>query len=641
MSTQSPSFSIIDIVLCEPLPLTLNGAVLTTAAERQIVFSGPDNSSVPGASIQEEASLLVRVRVRDSTHIASSYELVGRVGVANGLEVDLFGGSTLLTEHDTSDAVESVEFVITATLLLAPVSLVGLVAQPVTWHLFADGVSLGRCTTVLELYLVPPARYRIGCRPDAIVNYRPADETDESEPESTGLTERQVWAMMPVEALRVSACALSVDGSGLLRSRGGRIGFQLDAPLDWDRAAIARFVFFRNPPRYDIWNGDSSFVDIPLKPCGSSDYNRIALALTRYLAAIDDPSSTCDCFDMAAVAQVLLRVIGVFHTCYCVARPFGFMRLARLVGRGQSNNPFFGRVAGPPIVPPFDNDRTSFGIHSFVTLSPDRAIAQVIDTTAGPHLGREPLLPYLRDAVSEKHYDDSFDWPSPEKIADDLERCHGVVWVDALAPYIPPKGIYTILHDELGALACWLFENRRYAHKPHGFVSPLGSGSPLQGQGWQLHSMEKPSSCDERAQIWQYRNQHGGRLQVFYYVTSGLVANGHCALRLRRLMRIGASGQMAFRQSAGSEGNVAAKPPIGTSARPGVQAWSWTVRPVCFYVRVAGAHIDIEALRTWSCHQIEARHLPANTPAIILPPGAHAHGRHWVIRCQEQAPEMG
>jgi hypothetical protein len=155
-------------------------------------------------------------------------------------------------------------------------------------------------------------------------------------------------------------------------------------------ADIVQQVFNQNPPRYDIKSGRSFFTSI-------HSWDNITLFYQAYLAAGNHPGDVLNCYDAAAVVQYLLQQNGV-PTRYCFLKPFGYLRLTNLIGRGQCNNPFYSR-SGQPVVPPASPYRTSFGNHAFVLLADTATIA---DACAGPHLGTDTKQDYIHAAIDDQ-----------------------------------------------------------------------------------------------------------------------------------------------------------------------------------------------------------------------------------------------
>jgi hypothetical protein len=122
---------------------------------------------------------------------------------------------------------------------------------------------------------------------------------------------------------------------------------------------------------------------------------------------------TVNCYDLAASVTVLANLIGANAEYRYLGAPggrrtFGYLNETSLIGRGQSNNPFFssGGVDHNPVVGAdscFEDfvgvrrwARSFFGNHAFVLLG---STAKVYDANVGPVLGADNVAGYLATAV--------------------------------------------------------------------------------------------------------------------------------------------------------------------------------------------------------------------------------------------------
>jgi hypothetical protein len=227
---------------------------------------------------------------------------------------------------------------------------------------------------------------------------------------------------VPVELLRHAAYGLRVTG-------GWRDNLPINSPqtsrtIDWSTdpviAAIVSVCFFRNPPRYDSFEGGHHLITI--KP----NFNHITFYLRRYIKYIHHPVGLCNCYDMAAAVQVHLKAVGINPVKFCFMNPFGYIRLSRLVGRGLCNSPFYfikkdDSLDRDLIVDENYLNREPFGRHSFCCLPDDEWKGNgktdlcihnnrceylcrdcwVLDACVGPHTGNEDIGEYLYNAIDD------------------------------------------------------------------------------------------------------------------------------------------------------------------------------------------------------------------------------------------------
>ena len=77
-----------------------------------------------------------------------------------------------------------------------------------------------------------------------------------------------------------------------------------------------------------------------------------------------------NCYDCAASAALMSKVLGA-ESEYYFHQPFGYLQYVLPIGRGKSNNPFYGCSGGVPAVGP-DDQRTGFGNHAYQKLNGTR-----------------------------------------------------------------------------------------------------------------------------------------------------------------------------------------------------------------------------------------------------------------------------
>ncbi|HLP60011.1 MAG TPA: hypothetical protein VK186_14315, partial [Candidatus Deferrimicrobium sp.] len=152
-------------------------------------------------------------------------------------------------------------------------------------------------------------------------------------------------------------------------------------------AFMVTWLFNRTSPRYDIAEGSSHFTHV----CGRLEFS---VLLNQYLFATDHPGQCCNCYDMAVIVQLYLRLIGIKGVEYAYMNPFGYLKKTQLIGRGECNNPFYDEKSGP-VVAEDDPARKPFTNHAFC-ITPG---GMVLDACAGPHIGTETVEQYLANVI--------------------------------------------------------------------------------------------------------------------------------------------------------------------------------------------------------------------------------------------------
>jgi len=158
---------------------------------------------------------------------------------------------------------------------------------------------------------------------------------------------------------------------------------------------IVKALFFRNPPRYDIYFGArhyTDFIEIQKKKESSININAF---LDHFLDSLHEDGTNCNCQDQAAILFIFLSAIGIGDLKVCIMNPFGYMRLSNLVGRGLCNNPRYRDQRTARILEPNNPTRASFGFHSFCIWE-DKWI---LDACIGPHKGNEDKEKYVGRAI--------------------------------------------------------------------------------------------------------------------------------------------------------------------------------------------------------------------------------------------------
>ncbi|UCH93934.1 MAG: hypothetical protein JSV88_27210 [Candidatus Aminicenantes bacterium] len=201
---------------------------------------------------------------------------------------------------------------------------------------------------------------------------------------------------------------------------------------------VVTACFYRNPPGYCISYSTNYFTN--------NSYNGISLKLKEYLLSLNNPDQNCSCIDMAAVLQFYLKALGISDVKFSVLGSFGYLKVTDLIGRGFSNNPFYGEIQsdkvfgekGVPVVIQESQWRTNFGTHAFCIL-PDKGLSpdpgdtdpckncchnmfdgngdkkpcengdtetrkcKVADSCVGPHTGYETMSQYVNNSVDDIH----------------------------------------------------------------------------------------------------------------------------------------------------------------------------------------------------------------------------------------------
>ncbi|MEM9490483.1 MAG: hypothetical protein AAGC55_15150, partial [Myxococcota bacterium] len=213
---------------------------------------------------------------------------------------------------------------------------------------------------------------------------------------------------------------------------GGRVGYTLArAQPASNIARTVQWVSQHNSARYDTVHGAPHFIEY-----NYPNFDCVILLLHRYLRARYDPGALCNCYDMAAVLQLYLRMIGISEPAYCFMNPYGYLVSNALVGWGLTNNPFFGGpLSIPQVVPATGELRTGFGNHAFCMIPATKTIA---DATAGPHLGSESVDYYVATALDPVQ-------PSPPSwqtgTAEDIGYYRGVIATDRILSVRSPRNL--------------------------------------------------------------------------------------------------------------------------------------------------------------------------------------------------------
>ena len=150
---------------------------------------------------------------------------------------------------------------------------------------------------------------------------------------------------------------------------------------------IVKACFYRNPPRYDIYDSNNHYV--------SFNGDDATFYLAEYLNAIHDTNAVCNCFDQAFALNIFLSAVGIANVKCCYMEPFGYLRLTNLVGRGMCNNANWKDHRHFNIVEPNTGSHSIFVKHALCR----RDEIWILDSCIGPHTGNEDYEDYVKNAV--------------------------------------------------------------------------------------------------------------------------------------------------------------------------------------------------------------------------------------------------
>lgn len=150
-------------------------------------------------------------------------------------------------------------------------------------------------------------------------------------------------------------------------------------------AAVTSNLFYNCGLKYDVKDGRAAC----LARAGTFD-------LTKYIMRC--PGDPVNCFDQAHAVFLLGNLLGAdVHVKRIM--PFGYLKRTQLVGRGYTNNPFYGNVSYDPQA---CCDRNAVGRSSFYQHFFAMSGEWVFDSCAGPALGTTGLAEYLQAAIDSE-----------------------------------------------------------------------------------------------------------------------------------------------------------------------------------------------------------------------------------------------
>lgn len=527
------------------LVLEEGGKVISPLAPIYPLDHGPKNAAGPAAFASDRKdSALLEIEV--DLPRAGHYLLVGRL---TGEGIRLFSGSAEATTAGPST--------FRIRLDSTPTEVAALADRRIQWRLLgAESLdNIADQTLRMELYFVrraPDLRFRKG---------------------------------LPLEVLRRVAMVLELQDRFVVSPVG--FGYVGDLVPD-----LVRWLFFRNPPSYDIWNGAPHFCD-PAEP------NNIILFLGAYDASYTDPFAICNCYDMASLLQFYLETLGYGPIAWAFMEPFGYLRLTLLVGRGSNNSPIFGRSEGPPVLPCDDPERTAFGNHSFCYLPWEGSIA---DACSGPHLGNEGVDEYVAVAT-----DDCFPVPPsvPRGTVNDIVYYRGVTRVLTTRPVA-----HTLASSNIGpferAIGWRAPEDERGKTMPLLAVDWPDPRHCPQLAGWTVTFTDTTPGFPEVRRQWRLRRGDDGVVLTVH------VASDDADTARSRFLATGSihsAAEPTWQRGPGGLGEVSARSLDGSRLL-------WLDRTVVILLESRASDIDLPEVARWLQERVRRGNLDGTPPVI-------------------------
>ena len=330
---------------------------------------------------------------------------------------------------------------------------------------------------------------------------------------------------------------------------------------------VVNACFYRNPPRYDIYRAARHFTDIP--DLQSVKGIIAGFFLQDYFDSLHDPYAICNCSDQAAALQVFLKAIGISGVKYCRMRPFGYLRLTRLVGRGLCNNPCYGEKMLEKIFYERMLGRDHFASHDFCSLE-----GKVYDACTGPHIG-DSKAGYAAMAVDPVQPAGN---PARSGTHEDITEYQGVTYLDYIFNSEEPE---TAVQQDNNTTP----ENRFVVCK-----WPDPRACPVLGPGWEI-SREYTVPGDKMAmKMWKLQNK-GESVNIRVYVSS----EKYPQKNIGRLGTIGFDSSLKEKDSSREEedgSQFSWKPIVKKIKGP-------EISNVLFYVRCTNVTFNVEALFLW------------------------------------------
>jgi hypothetical protein len=264
----------------------------------------------------------------------------------------------------------------------------------------------------------------------------------------------------------------------------------------------------------------------------------MSLRLKRYLEAVKDPDAFCSCEDQAAILQTFLWCIGIANVFFCSFMPFGYVKKTLLIGRGITNNPFYGNRLAPPVVEPLNRTRSKFELHCCCSVLLDNGDIRILDSTIGPHVGDESQKVYLQNTTERGSYPifrRSFRMENRSPAVEHID------WIESIheEPFTKEAGKFK---KQVGfKKTAQPGQPKKEGHNQYVVASlpDIELFSPLTQKGWNSSPWELLPGNRECLKMIDFRKGDGAdsqRIQVELYVTNGMDA---AQLALNRFLTLG------------------------------------------------------------------------------------------------------
>ena len=416
---------------------------------------------------------------------------------------------------------------------------------------------------------------------------------------------------IPVEILRQAAYALKITGRSATNIilAGSKTNGTIKPSSDPVIEAIVDVVFFRNPPAYNIYDDDDYFLigTMPGKP--------MAFLLNQYLSSIHDPTSLCNCFDMTAAVQIFLKAVGIKNVKFCRMKPFGYISLTKLVGRGLSNNPFHSQEVrsireSELIVDEFNKLRTTFSSHTFCCL-PDECFpsrnntigstkcvgrnycqhhcsnCRILDACIGPHVGNEDIDKYMKNAVANE---------SPDGCCEkkDFLVSRGITHID----WLPKPETETTSSRNIALKKIIGCSGEKFPCDEFFVVCPWPDprNCHVLDKGWDIYFKEVVPGACRAMKTWKLQNK-GASIQINIQVTSP--SEELTAFQAAHYSFLEFISESILERSPHEKGPSYLEQYCATFSRKSFCYDYWTKYNVVFRVTCRNISCDFGALKVW------------------------------------------
>ncbi|MCP5046365.1 MAG: hypothetical protein GY940_04280 [bacterium] len=362
--------------------------------------------------------------------------------------------------------------------------------------------------------------------------------------------------------------------------------------------AAVEACFFRNPPLYDTLNKESHYL------LNISFDEPLTFKLRQYLSAVHDLSTRLNCYDTAAAVQLYLKAAGLDSAKFCYFEHFGYVRLTRLVGRGDCNNPNYlenrDYMESHLVTDPVYHERKGFNNHSICvfpldtefrsnTQPPDEDRYLALDACIGPHTGDQTIRQYLTAAVDDILPSESHPPPTSKP-----GICTGVTHIDwCPAPKKEPNLPLTTAFKEIVGYS--QFGN----HDDHYFVVcpwPHPKNCPVLDEHWNTRFYQVVAGNHEARKTWRLEKK-GAQVQIDIYVTSQPQASSAAQSAQYRFLALGSHSSNdapPYIKGPPHLGRYSAMTPTQNS-----REFLWTLYNVTFHVTYHNTTFNIHALNSW------------------------------------------